>query len=104
MKPRNAPAKRFKARIRPGGWIVIPRPLLHSLGADPGQLTIELHGKRLVVSRRQSPAEIRRAKFKARLARISNVRNAAVDAMRRFMVEAPRQTVNIKALIEAGRD
>ena len=83
MKPRNTPAKRFQTRIRPGGWIVIPRPLLHSLGADPGQLTIELHGKRLEVSRRQSPAEIRRAKFKTRLARIFSARNAAVNALRR---------------------
>ena len=63
---------RFRARIRPGGWIVIPRPILLALGLEPGtvsqQVSIELRGDRLFVEKRPSPLDVRLMKFKARLA------------------------------------
>lgn len=62
---------RFRARIRPGGLIVIPRPILLALGLEPGtasQVTIEIRGNRLVVGKKPSPLDVRLMKFKARLA------------------------------------
>lgn len=61
--------KRFQSRIRPGGRIVVPPAVLKALGGRPESLVLELRGGRLLLSRRQSPAEAKLAKFKARMAR-----------------------------------
>lgn len=70
------PAKQCSMRIRPGGVIVIPRPVLRALGGDPAKISVEVKANRLVLEQRRSPVEARLEKFKAKLA--ERLRQAAL--------------------------
>lgn len=62
--------RRFSARIRPGGMIVIPRPILFALGWSLGggmEVTFEMRGNRLFVAKKPTPGEAKLTRFKARL-------------------------------------
>ena len=62
--------RRYEARIRPGGIIVIPRPILIALGWVPGEameVTIELRGNRLFIAKKPASGEAKLARFKASL-------------------------------------
>lgn len=57
--------QRYCTRIRPGGVLVIPPPLLRKLGGDSTKLIVEQQGNRLVVSKRPTVTESRIATLKA---------------------------------------
>lgn len=59
--------KRFSVRIRSGGVIAIPRPILLALGANSAEISIGVKANRLVLERRKSPPEVRLERFKTRL-------------------------------------
>jgi len=106
MKPRTIFSRRFRVRIRRGGWIRIPSPVLQTFAAGVAQLVVESRKDCLILYRGKSQADLRTDMSRSRFAHISNVRNAAVDAMRQFMNEASAASVgvDVKKLIEEGRD
>lgn len=61
-------AIRAVLRIRPGGLVVRPPPLLRRIGADATNLTVVAEGGQLVVARRPSCQEARVARLRLRLA------------------------------------
>jgi len=75
---------RFSARIRPGGKIHLPRPILIALGWVPGEameVTIEIRGNRLFVAKKPAAGEAKLSRFKARLAeRLRRLRLGSEDA------------------------
>lgn len=63
----NGPAKRLSVRIRPGGLIVIPHPVLVALGGDSTKILLEVKADRLLLEKRKSLAEAKLERFKARI-------------------------------------
>lgn len=83
------PTKRFSVRIRPGGVIAIPRPILLALGGNPAKILIGVKANRLVLERRKSPAEVRIESFKTKLAeRFANALHVDVQDLHAH-VEVP---------------
>lgn len=83
------PTKRFSVRMRPGGVIVIPRPIFLALGGNPAKISIGVKANRLVLGRCKSPAEVRLERFKTRLAeRLANALHVDVQDLLAH-VEAP---------------
>lgn len=68
IRPGDKKSIRATLRIRPGGWVILPRPLLRRIGADATNLSVVAEGGQLVVVRRQSPLETRVARLRRRLA------------------------------------
>ncbi len=81
--------KRFSVRIRPGGVIVIPRPIVLALGGDPTKILVEAKANRLMLERRRSPVEARLKKFKTKLA--ERLRQAALIERRKALATLAAQ-------------
>lgn len=91
------PNQRFSVRIRPGGVIVIPRPILLALGGEPAKISDDVEANQLVLEKRKSPAEAKLARFKAKLA--ERLRQAALVERRRALAELTAQAQDISAPI-----
>jgi hypothetical protein len=94
------PAKRLAVRIRPGGVIVIPRPILAALGGNAAGISVEVKANRLSLEKRKSPAEVRLARFKARLA--DRLHKPSLVGRRRALGELAAQAQELDSHPDSG--